>query len=89
MASLFPMFWMALQICMAGTVELQVDSNKIYAGVPFVLSLVARDFDESPEPSVGPLAIQGCEVSYLGVSPSVSSRMTLSNGRRSWSAYTR
>ena len=82
MINLLPMLWTALQICLAGTVELQVD-GKIYAGVPFVLSVVARDFEESPEPVVGDLSIKGCEVSYLGVSPSVSTRMSIINGRRS------
>ena len=65
------------------SLSLQADSEELYANLPFVLSLSAADFDEAPQPAPPDLEIQGCEVTYLGVSPNVSQQIQIINGRRS------
>ena len=67
----------------AQTLSLQVDAEELYADLPFVLSLSAKGFDESPQPAPPALAIAGCEATYLGVSPNVSQQIQIVNGRRS------
>ena len=63
---LMPLSW-------AGQVDLRVDGGgDIYAGMPFVLEVVAKDFEEVPEPVVESFDIDDCSISYLGVSPMVS-----------------
>lgn len=64
-------------------IQLQVESRDIYAELPFTLSLSATGFDENPQPEPPDLSIEGAEVTYLGVSPNVSSRISIINGRRS------
>ena len=66
----------------AATVSLSVDSASIHAAMPFTLTLTAKGFAEHPAPPPPALAIDGCTVTYLGVSPSVSTRITITNGRR-------
>ena len=81
---MFLLQWLLLLLpqSWAGQVELRVDGGgDIYAGMPFVLEVVARDFEEDPEPVVEGFNIEGCSVSYLGMSPMVSSRTTIINGR--------
>ena len=63
--------------------SLAVEAEALHAAMPFVLSLTAKGFDEAPAPQPPPLAIAGCETTYLGVSPNVSSRIQIINGRRS------
>jgi hypothetical protein len=65
--------------------RLHVDSEPVYAALPFTLSVEALGFDESPEPKIAPLAIPGCRVTPLGATPNVSTMMTIVNGRRSQS----
>lgn len=73
----------------AQSLSLQADSEELYANLPFVLSLSAADFDEAPQPAPPELEIQGCEVTYLGVSPNVSQQIQIINGRRSeWKEVT-
>lgn len=67
----------------AATLSLSVESEAIHAGMPFTLSLSAKGFEEEPPPEPPDLGIEGCEVTYLGVSPSVSSSIQIINGRRS------
>ncbi len=67
----------------AATLSLSVDSEAIHANMPFTLALSAKGFEEEPVPEPPDLAIEGCEVTYLGVSPNVSSRIEIINGRRS------
>lgn len=67
----------------AQSIQLQVESRDIYAELPFTLSLSATGFDEEPQPEPPALTIEGAEVTYLGVSPNVSSRISIINGRRS------
>lgn len=59
-----------------------VSTNQIYAGMPFILSLEASGFDEDPEPEAGKFEFEGGEIVFLGVSPSVSSFISIINGRR-------
>lgn len=63
-------------------VELAASASEIYAGLPFVLSAQASGFAEAPEPEVSPLAIPGCEVTYLGQTPNVSTMISIVNGRK-------
>ena len=67
----------------AQSLRLEVDTEEIHAGLPFVLSLSASGFEESPEPAAPELAIEGCTVTYLGMSPSVSRQIQIVNGERS------
>ena len=83
----FRMLWVVLAF-VAGTataaeLSLSVESEAIHANMPFTLALSAKGFEEEPTPEPPELAIDGCEVTYLGVSPSVSSRIEIINGRRS------
>ena len=67
----------------AATLSLSVSSESIHTDMPFTLTLQADGFQEDPTPAAPPLAIDGCEVTFLGVSPSVSSHVQIVNGRRS------
>src|SRR4051812_31083386 len=67
----------------AQQLQLQVESEEIYANLPFVLTAVASGFDEAPQPTLSKLAIGGCKVTPLGVQPNVSSMVQIINGRRS------
>ena len=67
----------------AATVQLSTESEEIHAGLPFVLALTAKGFEEEPAPAPPELAIAGAEATYLGVSPNVSTRIEIVNGRRS------
>lgn len=67
----------------AAELSLAVEAEALHAAMPFVLTLTAKGFDEAPTPPPPPLAIARCETTYLGVSPNVSSRIQIINGRRS------
>ena len=71
------------QTAAAATLSLSVESQAIHADMPFTLILEAKGFEEEPAPAPPDLAIDGCEVTYLGVSPNVSSSIQIINGRRS------
>ena len=68
---------------MAQSLQLQVESRDIYAELPFTLSLSAQGFAEEPQPDAPELAIEGATVTYLGVTPNVSTRIQIINGQRS------
>ena len=69
--------------------RLEVDTEEIYAGLPFVLSLSASGFEEEPAPDAPELAIDGARVTYLGMTPNVSRQIRIVNGRRSeWKEVT-
>lgn len=74
---------MLVQAASGATLSLSVESDAVHAHMPFTLSLSANGFDEDPTPEPPALEIEGCEVTYLGVAPSVSSRISIINGRRS------
>lgn len=65
----------------AQSVELSVRSRQLYADVPFVLQVTASGFEDTPEPVVSDFAIDGANISYLGMSPSVRSSRTVVNGQ--------
>ena len=67
----------------AAELSLAVDAEALHAAMPFVLTLTAKGFDETPAPAPPSLAIVGCETTFLGVSPNVASRIQIINGRRS------
>ena len=67
---------------LAATASLSVDTRTIHAGMPFTLTLSARGFEEHPAPAAPELAVEGCTVTWLGVSPSVSTQITIVNGQR-------
>ncbi len=67
----------------AQTLEVSVESREIHAGIPFTLVLSARDFEEQPPPEAPDLGIDGCRVTYIGMTPSVSQQIQIVNGRRS------
>lgn len=71
------------QAAAGATLSLSVESQSIHANMPFTLSVSAKGFEEEPAPAPPDLAIEGCDVAYLGVSPSVSSQISIVNGRRS------
>jgi hypothetical protein len=68
----------------APQVRLQLAGGEAYAGVPFVIDLVADGFAESPAPAQPALAIDGATVTPLPrPPPNVSSRLTIINGQAS------
>jgi len=67
----------------AQTLELHVSSNQLYAGLPFVLTIQASGFEETPEPKPSELSIPGAKVQYLGATPNVTSMIQIINGVRS------
>ena len=73
----------------AATASLSASSESFYANMPFTLTLKAEGFAEEPAPAPPALAIAGCDVTFLGMSPSVSSHIQIINGRRSeWKQVT-
>ncbi len=64
-------------------VTLQVENREIYTDMPFTLALQARGFEETPQPEPPALTIDNAQVTYLGVTPNVSTQITIINGRRS------
>lgn len=67
----------------AATATLSASSDSFYANMPFTLTLKAEGFAEEPAPAPPPLAIAGCQVTFLGMSPNVSSHIQIINGQRS------
>ena len=81
---------LAASVSAAGqALRLEVDTEEIYAGLPFVLSVSASGFQEEPAPDPPQLAIDGARVTYLGMTPNVSQQIQIVNGRRSeWKEVT-
>jgi hypothetical protein len=69
----------------AQQVELRVGRGPHYVGVPVEVQIIAEGFAEDPvpEPEVGPLAAG--RLAFVGVSPNISSQVTIINGRVSQS----
>jgi hypothetical protein len=67
----------------AQSLQLQVDRTELHAGLPFVLSLTAKGFDEALPPAQPGIDIPNCRVTPLGMTPNVSSMVQIVNGRRS------
>ena len=72
-----------VQSATAASLSLSVESETIHANMPFTLTASAKGFEEEPTPAPPDLVIDGCEVTYLGVSPSVATSVQIINGRRS------
>ncbi|HRI54317.1 MAG TPA: BatD family protein, partial [Pseudomonadota bacterium] len=66
----------------AQQLTLHLDADEVYANLPFVLSVAAQGFDETPQPTLSPLTIANCRVTPLGVTPNVSSMLQIINGQR-------
>ena len=81
-SALFVVFCFA-RLASAQSVVLQLESHEAYAGLPVVLTVTASDFDENPEPTVSEFDIDGCQLTYLGVTPNVSRMIQIVNGVRS------
>lgn len=71
------------QSASAASLRWSTSSEALHADMPFTLTLSAQGFEEEPVPEAPTLEIDGCEVVFLGVDPSVSSRIEIINGRRS------
>lgn len=75
--------WAWPQAASAQQLSLQLESDEVYANLPFVLQVVARGFDEDPQPTLSKLTIPGCRITALGVTPQVASMVQIVNGQRS------
>ncbi len=70
----------------AQTIELNAKTNNIHAGMPFVLQVAVRDFDENPQPEIDEFTISDAsgqktaEIQFMGVSPQISSMTQIING---------
>lgn len=64
------------------TLHVQGQGRQIYAGLPFVLAVSAEGFEPEPEPTVETPVIPGCDVTFLGVAPNVSTSITIFGGTR-------
>ncbi len=71
----------AAELAEAQTIEFSTQVRETYAGVPFQLSIVLKDFEENPTPEIAPFEIENADVQLIGVSPSVSSMSTFINGK--------
>lgn len=67
----------------AASLSWSTSSETRHADMPFTLTLSAAGFEEEPAPDAPGLAIDGCDVVFVGMTPSVSSRIEIVNGRRS------
>ena len=67
----------------AQALNLHLESEEVFANLPFVLIVEADGFDESPQPTLSKLVIPGCRVTPLGVEPQVASMVSIINGQRS------
>jgi hypothetical protein len=63
------------------TAVFQLGDRSPHAGVPFTLQLIVEGLDEQPQPDAPKLDIAGAHVSFVGVSPNVSSMIQNINGR--------
>ncbi|MCY4012736.1 MAG: BatD family protein [Gammaproteobacteria bacterium] len=67
----------------AASLRWSTSSEALHADMPFTLTLSAQGLEEEPVPEAPVLEIDGCEVVFIGVDPSVASRIEIINGRRS------
>ena len=76
------MYWL-IALSLAQEVSLHVEQDKLYAGLPFILTVLATDFEEEPAPEVSTFSIKDCEIQFLGMEPQVTRRASLRNGQYS------
>jgi hypothetical protein len=67
----------------AQEVEVRVDPGPHYVGVPIGIQVVARGFEEEPQPKPEIPPPQDGRLELMGVSPNISSQITIINGRMS------
>ena len=72
-----------IQTLWAAEVGLAVSSREIFVNVPFEFSIIAEDFEESPQPVVEDFTLPNCEVQFIGAYPSSSRQISIINGVRS------
>lgn len=73
-------YWL-ISLVWAQEVSLRVQQDKLYSGLPFVLTILASDFEEEPVPEVAEFKIHGCDVQFLGVEPQISRQVSIVNGQ--------
>lgn len=70
----------------AQTIELNAKTSSIHAGMPFVLQVIVRDFDENPQPEIDEFTVSDssgqktADVQFMGASPQISSMTQIING---------
>ena len=70
----------------AQTIELNAKTSSIHAGMPFILQVAVRDFDENPQPEIDEFTVSDtsgqktAEIQFMGVSPQISSMTQIING---------
>ena len=69
--------------------QVQVGRGPHYVGDPINLQVVAFDFEEDPTPEIDAPELEGGTLRFAGVSPSVSSSISIVNGRMSRSKEVR
>jgi len=76
---------MLAQAAGAQRVDLRVGRGPHYVGESIDVQVVAKGFDEEPVPTVEAPQAQAGQLEFLGVSPNISSQVTIINGRVSQS----
>ncbi len=76
---------MLAQAAGAQRVDLRVGRGPHYVGESIDVQVVAEGFDEEPVPTVEAPQLQAGHLEFLGVSPNISSQVTIINGRVSQS----
>lgn len=74
---------------LAQDAQLQVGRGPHYAGDPITIQVVAQEFEEDPTPEIEAPEIANGVLRFAGVSPSVSSSISIVNGRMSRSKEVR
>ncbi len=69
------------RLAAAQRVQLQVPQGTLYVGTPIELRLTAEDFEEDPQPEASVPSPDKGQLELVGVSPQVSTSVTIINGR--------
>ena len=69
------------RLAAAQRVQLQVPQGTLYVGTPIELRLTAEDFEEDPQPEASVPSPDKGQLGLVGVSPQVSTSVTIINGR--------
>ncbi|MFA5624669.1 MAG: BatD family protein [Bradymonadales bacterium] len=64
------------------SIQFKTDVTSIYTGMPFTLTLLLTDFQETPEPVISDFAIENASVRFIGMTPQISRFTSIINGRR-------
>lgn len=83
-------FWLlGVSAALAQDVQVQVGRGPHYVGEPITVQVVANGFEEEPTPEIEAPRMNGATLRFAGVSPSVSSSISIVNGRMSRSKEVR